>query len=438
MSHTEANANSHWRLRRSPPATAIVGATGAVGAELLAIIEERDFPVRELRLLASPRSAGKTLTFRGHDIGVEVLGEQSFDGIDLALFSAGSGIAREYAPAAARAGAIVIDNSSAFRMNPAVPLVVPEINAAALAGHDGIVANPNCAAIIAITPLWPIHRENRIRRLILSTYQAASGAGAAAMAELAAATRAHLCGDVHMPRVLPHALRRPTCSATTPRSIPLPAIMTRRSKSSAKREKSSAIERCGSARDVHPRARAARACGGGDESNASTRSTRTQPARCSPARPVAGWSTTASGTASRCRSRQPDKTTSWSGASAVTSATRRGIRSACSSPATSCARAPRSTRCRSPNCCCRERTRRSRDIHHGGTERRRLNWTGRWRPCRSVRGLSQGRNGWRAGGVESRRARPEPDDAGQRNEPKVVFLRYAKHNMQHGATVSAT
>jgi aspartate-semialdehyde dehydrogenase len=197
-------AEATYRLRRSVPAVAIVGATGAVGAELLSILAEREFPVGELRLLASPRSAGKTLPFRDHDIGVETPSAESFAGIDLALFSAGSGTAREYAPAAVRAGAIVIDNSSAYRMNPAVPLVVPEINAAALTWHDGIIANRNCAAIIAITPLWPIHRRNRIRRLILSTYQAASGAGAAAMDELVASTRAHLAGERYAPRVLPH------------------------------------------------------------------------------------------------------------------------------------------------------------------------------------------------------------------------------------------
>jgi aspartate-semialdehyde dehydrogenase len=200
MPNTEAN----FRLRRSPPAVAIVGATGAVGQELLGILAERDFPAGELRLLASPRSAGKTLPFRGHDIGVEALGKDSFAGIDLALFSAGSGVARDYAPRAVAAGAIVIDNSSAFRMNPAVPLVIPEINAGAIAGHDGIIANPNCAAIIAITPLWPIHRRNRIRRLILSTYQAASGAGAAAIAELMDATRAYLAGEAFAPRAMPH------------------------------------------------------------------------------------------------------------------------------------------------------------------------------------------------------------------------------------------
>jgi aspartate-semialdehyde dehydrogenase len=196
--------NAVQRLRRSQPSVAVVGATGAVGAELLQILSERVFPVGELRLLASPRSAGKTLTFGDHDIGVEALGAESFAGVDLALFSAGSGIARDFAPLAARVGAIVIDNSSAFRMAPAVPLVVPEINPGALARHGGIIANPNCAAIIAITPLWPIHQRNRIRRLILSTYQAASGAGAAAMAELVAATRAHLAGDVFRPHVLPH------------------------------------------------------------------------------------------------------------------------------------------------------------------------------------------------------------------------------------------
>jgi aspartate-semialdehyde dehydrogenase len=193
-----------FRLRRSPPVIAIVGATGAVGAELLRILAERDFPVAELRLFASPRSAGKVLTFRDHDIGVGALTRESLAGVDLALFSAGSGTAREWAPVAVRHGAIVIDNSSAFRMNPAVSLVVPEINAGEIVRHDGILSVPNCAAIIAITPLWPIHRRNRILRLILSTYQAASGAGAAAMAELVASTRAHLAGESFAPRVLPH------------------------------------------------------------------------------------------------------------------------------------------------------------------------------------------------------------------------------------------
>ena len=212
----DIDAYSPWRLRRTRPAVAIVGATGAVGTEFLRILAERAFPLGELRLFASPRSAGRTLTFDGRDIGVEPLSEDGFAGVDLALFSAGSSTAREWAPAAVRHGAIVVDNSSAFRMNPAVPLVVPEINAAEIARHDGILAVPNCAAIIAITPLWPIHRQNRIRRMIASTYQAASGGGAAALAELVAATRAHLAGDSYTPRVLPHPYAFNLFSHNTP------------------------------------------------------------------------------------------------------------------------------------------------------------------------------------------------------------------------------
>jgi aspartate-semialdehyde dehydrogenase len=183
---------------------AIVGASGAVGVELVRCLEQRDFPVSELKLFASARSAGKTLEFRGRPIEIRELGEQSFRGVDLALFSAGASISRRYAPIAVRQGTLVIDNSSAFRMDPDVPLVVPEINAAAAAQHRGIIANPNCAAIISITPLWPIHQQNPIRRLIISTYQAASGAGAAAMQELKDSTRAYLEERPFAPKVLPH------------------------------------------------------------------------------------------------------------------------------------------------------------------------------------------------------------------------------------------
>ena len=187
-----------------PPVIAIVGATGAVGVELIRCLEERAFPLAELRLLASTRSAGKTLRFRGRELTVRELTEDSFQGVDLALFSAGASTSKRFAPLAVRSGAIVIDNSSAFRMDPQVPLVVPEINPQTLPGHRGIIANPNCSAIISITPLWPIHRVNRIRRLLLATYQAASGAGAAAMEELRESTRAYLEGRSFEPRVLPH------------------------------------------------------------------------------------------------------------------------------------------------------------------------------------------------------------------------------------------
>ncbi len=183
---------------------AVVGATGAVGAEMARCLEQRNFPVSELRLLASARSAGKTQKFRGRDLPVRELTEASFEGVQIALFSAGGGISKRFAPLAVKAGALVIDNSSAFRMNAEVPLVVPEINADEIATHQGIIANPNCAAIISILPLWPIHRKNPIRRLQLSTYQAASGAGAAAMEELVEATRAHLEGREYQHKVLPH------------------------------------------------------------------------------------------------------------------------------------------------------------------------------------------------------------------------------------------
>ncbi len=186
------------------PTIAIVGATGAVGVELLQCLAQRRFPLGQLRLLASARSAGRRMTFEGREIAVEELTEQSFAGVDIALFSAGGEQSRRFAPLAVAAGAVVIDNSSAFRMDPEVPLVVPEINPQEIDRHNGIIANPNCSAIISITPLWPIHRVNRIRRLTVSTYQAASGAGAAAMAELEEATRAHLEGRPFAPKVLPH------------------------------------------------------------------------------------------------------------------------------------------------------------------------------------------------------------------------------------------
>ena len=189
---------------RTAHVVAIVGATGAVGAELIRCLEQRHFPVSELRLLASARSAGKTLKFRGQSLPVRELNEDSFGGVHIALFSAGASTSKRFAPLAVRAGATVIDNSSAYRMDPQVPLVVPEINAQALRGHHGIIANPNCCAIISITPLWPVHRVNRIVRLQLATYQAASGAGAAAMAELSESTRAYLEGRAYEPKVLPH------------------------------------------------------------------------------------------------------------------------------------------------------------------------------------------------------------------------------------------
>ncbi len=163
---------------------AIAGVTGAVGQEFLRIIEERKFPFDSLKMLASHRSAGKKIDFMGKTYTVEELTADSFEGIDIALFSAGGGRSKEFAPAAVKAGAVVVDNSSAFRMDPGVPLVVPEVNADAIAQHKGIIANPNCTTIIANVAVYPLHKANPIKRMIVSTYQAASGAGQSAMLEM--------------------------------------------------------------------------------------------------------------------------------------------------------------------------------------------------------------------------------------------------------------
>jgi aspartate-semialdehyde dehydrogenase len=185
---------------------AIVGATGVVGNEMRKILETRDFPVTELRLLASDRSAGKLLHWRGSEIAVEVLNENSFRGIDFALFSAGSETSREYAPIARDAGAVVIDNSSAWRMDPDIPLIVPEVNPGALRGHGGIIANPNCSTIQMVVALKPLHDSWGIKRVIVSTYQAVSGTGKNAIDELFEETRAALDGHDYRPSVYPHPI----------------------------------------------------------------------------------------------------------------------------------------------------------------------------------------------------------------------------------------
>ena len=163
---------------------AVVGATGAVGIEMLETLEKRNFPIGKLTPLASARSAGKTLPFRGEEIAVQELTKDSFGGVDIALFSAGGGISKEFAPAAVEAGAVVVDNSSAFRMDDSVPLVVPEINAADVARHKGIIANPNCSTIVTVMALYPLHQAFGVKRIFASTYQAVSGSGAMGIAEL--------------------------------------------------------------------------------------------------------------------------------------------------------------------------------------------------------------------------------------------------------------
>lgn len=179
---------------------AIVGATGAVGVELIDSLARRSFPTASLRLLASERSAGRQI---GEHL-VEAVSMDAFEGVDVAFFSAGASVSRTYAPIAAAQGAFVVDNSSAFRMEAAVPLVVPEVNGEALPGGPGIVANPNCVTAVSVMALGPLRALGAIERVIGATYQSASGAGAAAMDELTAATAAHLAGETFAPKVLPH------------------------------------------------------------------------------------------------------------------------------------------------------------------------------------------------------------------------------------------
>lgn len=174
---------------------AVAGATGAVGIEMIETLEKRNFPVKELRLLASSRSIGKKLKFKGTEITVQELTKDSFKGIDVALFSAGASRSVEFAPAAVAAGAVVIDNSSAFRMDADIPLVVPEVNPEDAFKHKGIIANPNCTTIIMVVAVNPLHKAKKLKRLIASTYQAASGAGAMAMQELLDQSRQILGGD---------------------------------------------------------------------------------------------------------------------------------------------------------------------------------------------------------------------------------------------------
>jgi aspartate-semialdehyde dehydrogenase len=185
---------------------AILGATGLVGREFLKVLAQRDFPIAELRLLASGRSAGVRVPFRGEELVVEEATRDSFRGIEYGLFSAGADISRGLAPAAAAAGAVVIDNSAAWRMEPDVPLVVPEVNGDDAFTHQGIIANPNCSTIQMVVALQRLHQVNPLRRVVVDTYQSVSGTGAEAMDELEAQTRALLAGQPSEPRVYPHQI----------------------------------------------------------------------------------------------------------------------------------------------------------------------------------------------------------------------------------------
>ncbi|OVA00275.1 Semialdehyde dehydrogenase [Macleaya cordata] len=201
-----SNLSVRMALKEDGPSIAVVGVTGAVGQEFLSVLSDRDFPYRSIRMLASKRSAGKQLTFEDKDYVIEELKHDSFNGIDIALFSAGGSISKEFGPAAVDSGSIVIDNSSAFRMEEKVPLVIPEVNPDAMShiklrsGKGALIANPNCSTIICLMAATPLHRHSKVLRMVVSTYQAASGAGAAAMEELELQTREVLEG------------KQPTCN----------------------------------------------------------------------------------------------------------------------------------------------------------------------------------------------------------------------------------
>jgi aspartate-semialdehyde dehydrogenase len=185
---------------------AIAGITGAVGQELLTVLAERNFPIGQLKVLASARSLGKKITFKGQTYAVQELTKDSFKDIQIAFFSAGSAVSREFAAGAVAAGAVVIDNTSAFRMKEGVPLVVPEVNCEQIGKHNGLIANPNCSTIIMTVPVWPLHKANRIKRIVVSTYQAVSGAGAWGLWELEAQTRAYAAGQPIKKDKFPHQI----------------------------------------------------------------------------------------------------------------------------------------------------------------------------------------------------------------------------------------
>ena len=185
---------------------AIVGATGAVGQEFLTVLAERRFPIKSLKLLASAKSAGKTIEFMGKPYKVEELTRESFKDVQIAFFSAGGSISKEFAPAAVAAGAVVVDNTSAFRMKVGIPLVVPEVNPEQIAKHNGIIANPNCSTIIMNVAVWPLYKANRVKRIIVSTYQAVSGAGAQGLYDLEQQMKAHAKGEPITKHLFPHQI----------------------------------------------------------------------------------------------------------------------------------------------------------------------------------------------------------------------------------------
>jgi aspartate-semialdehyde dehydrogenase len=194
------------KLQRKEYKIAILGATGAVGTELMSLLVERNFPIAQLKLLASPKSLGKTLSFKGQEIEIEPVSPEAFEGIDIVLASAGASVSKEWAAIAVSKGAVIIDNSSAFRQDPNVPLIVPEVNPQAVDLHQGIIANPNCTTILMNLAVYPLHKVKPVKRIVAATYQSVSGAGARAMDELTEQTQAILNNQEPKAEILPYPI----------------------------------------------------------------------------------------------------------------------------------------------------------------------------------------------------------------------------------------
>ena len=319
----------------SEPRVAVVGATGAVGPEVLSILAERGFPASEVVPFASARSAGTRVEFAGEQLEVRELTEDALAGFDLALFSAGGSTSKRYAPEAVKRGCMVVDKSSAFRMDPQVPLIVPEVNPDAAAAHQGIVSNPNCSTIQLVVALKPLHDAARIRRLTIATYQAVSGTGKQAMEELSAQSQATLQGDAVQTGVYPHPIAfnvLPHCDVFDgPDTAEETKLVSGDAQDPGRRQHRHQ-------RHVRAGAGVAVALRGGVGRDRAAAGCSRRAASCCARRPACASSTTRPHTRIRCRRMPPAATTCWSAASATTARGRTAWRSGWSP--TTCARAP--------------------------------------------------------------------------------------------------
>ena len=333
-------------MNRSPLTVAVVGATGVVGRTMIAVLHEREFPMSELRLLASGRSAGRTVSVEGRTLEIGEAVPEAFDGVDIALFSAGADVSRDLAPEAARRGTTVIDNSSAWRMDPSVPLVVSQVNPDDLEGHEGIIANPNCSTMQMAPVLMALRDAVGIERVVVDTYQSVSGTGADALAELEGQIRAHVTGDAKRAEVYPHPI---AFNALPEIDVFLPNGYTKE-EWKVVNENRKILGLPGPAHLVHGRPHPGLREPLGGHPRRDPRPDDPRPGTRSCSRPCrASWSrTTRRRTSTRSRPRRPAATRSSSAGSARTHRSPTAAASPSGSSRTTCARAPRRTRSSSP------------------------------------------------------------------------------------------